>query len=71
MAEYAEISPLDESATPETIDGLAQQVCDALDVGLTTDDVIEMVTDIYGPDATQVVQLLVSYQCTEHLDEFS
>lgn len=70
LAEYAEISPFDESATPEVIDDLASGVCDGLSQGLTTDDLIDSGTDIYGPDATRVMQLLVSYDCPEYLDDF-
>lgn len=70
MARYAEIAPLDESATPATMDGLADEVCGGLDEGSTTDQMIIAVTDMLGPDATEVVQLLVSYHCPEHLDLF-
>lgn len=70
MQRYAEIAPIDESATPETMDALASDTCDALSAGVTTDDIIAAGTDIYGPQSTEVAYLLVSYGCPEYLSDF-
>jgi hypothetical protein len=70
MAEYARIAPMDRSATPETIDGLAKRMCELLVGGTPTDEVISKATDIYGAQATEVVRLMASYGCPKELAEF-
>lgn len=70
MAEYARIAPMDRSATPETVDGLAKRTCDLLVGGTTTDTVISAATEIYGAQATEVIRLLASYKCPRELAEF-
>jgi hypothetical protein len=70
LAQYAEISPLDSSATPENVDTLATLICERLDTGTSTDTVITDATDTWNANATEVVRLLVSYRCPEHLGEF-
>jgi hypothetical protein len=70
MAKYAQIAPLDTSATPDTIDLLAQQSCSLLDNGKSTDLLISAGTSIYGASATQVMQLMVSYKCPKYLKDF-
>ena len=70
MDEYAQIAPLDTSATPETVDSLAQGVCSLLDSGKSTDLLISTGTDIYGASSTKVMMLLVSYKCPKYLGDF-
>lgn len=70
MARYAEIAPLDTSATPETIDSLAQSTCSLLDAGQPTDLLISSGTNIYGANSTQVMRLLVAYRCPKYLKDF-
>jgi hypothetical protein len=67
---YAEIAPLDSSATPENVDTLATLICDQLDTGTTTDTVITNATDTWSANATEVVRLLVSYECPEYVGDF-
>jgi hypothetical protein len=71
MRNYARIAPLDKSATPETIDALAEGICGLLRQGTSTDKLISESTDVYRANATQVVQLLVSYKCPEFLQDFN
>ena len=70
MAEYARIAPLDRTATPDTVDDLAQSTCGLLRSGSTTDRLISVANEQYGANATRVVQLLVSYKCPEFLKDF-
>lgn len=70
MAKYADINPIDRSATPETMDALATSTCDALGKGITTDRIITVATDQYASKATAVIRLLVSYRCPERLADF-
>jgi fatty acid-binding protein DegV len=70
MAEYAQIAPFDSSATPATIDELASTVCMKLQEGQSTDDLITSATQVYKAQATQVIQLFVSYDCPAYLKEF-
>lgn len=70
MSRYAEIAPLDRSATPEAVDALALGMCSLLDKGKSTDFLISTSTDVYGANATKVVELLVSYKCPKYLKDF-
>lgn len=70
MEEYAKIAPNDVTATPETIDDVAEQACDKLDKGHTTDELITAVNDMYRTNSTKVMRLLVSYGCPEYLADF-
>lgn len=70
MARYAEIAPTDLTATPAKIDQLADGTCGAIEDGTALDEIITDATDVYGPAATEVVELLVSYRCPDHLDKF-
>lgn len=70
MSKYAQINPLDRSATPETMDALADSACRKLREGYATDKLITVSTDIYKTNATQMMMLLVSYRCPEFLKDF-
>ncbi len=68
--EYATISPADSTATPERIDKVARDICDLLDSGHSTDELITSITPDYGANATRLMRLFVSYGCPKHLDAF-
>ncbi len=70
MKRYAEINPLDRTATPATVDAIAVHVCIMLRDGTSTDAVITTMTDIYRARATELAQLLVSYECPGYLAGF-
>lgn len=70
MEEYAKIAPDDATATPDTMDDIAGQVCDKLARGHSTDELITALTDMYRTNSTKVVRLLVSYGCPEYLADF-
>jgi hypothetical protein len=70
LGRYAEINPIDRTATPETMDQNAQKACGLLRDGKTTDDLVTVSTGIYKSHATEVVRLLVSYGCPEFLGSF-
>lgn len=70
MHRYAQIAPLDRTATPSGMDELADTACQALDAGITTDQVIGAGNSIYGANATEVSRLLVSYRCPNYLGDF-
>ncbi|MBE1465504.1 hypothetical protein [Kibdelosporangium phytohabitans] len=70
MRQYAEINPVDSSATPETVDGLAESICTKLSEGHSTDKLITVATETYSSKATEVIRLLVSYRCPGHLKDF-
>jgi hypothetical protein len=70
MIEYARIAPLDRSATPDTVDSLANSTCALLRQGHSTDELITIATVNYQANATEVVRLLVSYRCPEFMTAF-
>jgi hypothetical protein len=70
MEEYAKVAPDDATATPDAIDDVAEQACDKLIRGHSTDELITAVTDLYGANSTKVMRLLVSYGCPEYLEDF-
>jgi len=72
LKRYAEINPIDQSATPRTVDWTTRQVCTALDQGISTDELITTVAKSagVGPHSTEVARLIVAYGCPEYLDRF-
>ena len=71
MTQYAEIDPIDNSATPETVDTVATNTCALLKSGRSTDQLISDSTQYWGPKSTQVIKLLVSYKCPQFLADFN
>lgn len=70
MSKYAQINSRDGTATPETMDSLADAACRKLREGYSTDKLITVSTDIYKTNATEMIMLLVSYRCPEFLKDF-
>jgi hypothetical protein len=70
MQRYAELAPLDRSATPATMDDLADSTCGNISRGIDVDRMITVATEQYHANATEVLRLLVSYRCPQHLGLF-
>lgn len=70
MSRYAQLAPLDKSATPETMDSLANSACSKLRSGISTDKLITVGTEMFKANSTEVFRLLVSYKCPEFLKDF-